>query len=152
MARNGQNKLNCARGPQHIRSQPASSYAGAVYSQSQSSQIYGHHGPSQRSSIMYHARSFDSGLGTYVSRIRKYLHLSLKSIAEYLLNLGTGIEVIHLMTFSQIYSNKVYLSTKTFKKSLKLYDYSLIFQHSYLFSRFLRSTHAYANFRFRQQN
>ncbi|KAL2739487.1 hypothetical protein V1477_010876 [Vespula maculifrons] len=62
MARNGQSKGIPPRG--HIRPQPAPSYAGSVYASSQSSQIYGHHVPANRPHIMYHARSFESGLDT----------------------------------------------------------------------------------------
>lgn len=63
MARNGQSKLGPAppRGG-HIRTQHAPSYASAAYASSQSSQIYGHL-PAHRPPIMYHARSFESGLG-----------------------------------------------------------------------------------------
>ncbi|KAI4501087.1 hypothetical protein M0802_003890 [Mischocyttarus mexicanus] len=60
MARNGQSKGVPPRG--HVRPQPAPSYAGSVYASSQSSQIYGHHVPANRPQIMYHARSFESGL------------------------------------------------------------------------------------------
>ncbi|KAK2588203.1 hypothetical protein KPH14_004240 [Odynerus spinipes] len=61
MARNGQSKgVPSSRG--HVRPQPAPSYVGSVYASSQSSQIYGHHVPANRPHIMYHARSFESGL------------------------------------------------------------------------------------------
>ncbi|XP_023290219.1 uncharacterized protein LOC105696480 isoform X2 [Orussus abietinus] len=69
MAKNGHGKLLSPYG--HARPQPAPSYVGAGYtnSHSQSSQIYGHHHhhvPGKRPPIVYHARSFESGLGTYV--------------------------------------------------------------------------------------
>lgn len=45
-------------------------YTGTGYANSQSSQIYGHLG--NRPPIMYHARSFESGLGitTYFAKIQ----------------------------------------------------------------------------------
>lgn len=64
MARNGQSKMGPPPPRGHVRTQPAPSYAGAAYASSQSSQIYGHL-PAHRPHIMYHARSFESGLGAY---------------------------------------------------------------------------------------
>ncbi|XP_015587621.1 uncharacterized protein LOC107264167 isoform X2 [Cephus cinctus] len=63
MAKNGQNKVSSPYG--HIRPQPAPAYVSSGYVSSQSSQIYGHHVPAKRPPIMYHARSFESGLGTF---------------------------------------------------------------------------------------
>lgn len=62
MARNGHSKMGPLPPRGHSRTQQAPSYAGAAYASSQSSQIYGHL-PAHRPPIMYHARSFESGLG-----------------------------------------------------------------------------------------
>ncbi|KAK0082312.1 hypothetical protein PV325_010692 [Microctonus aethiopoides] len=64
MAKNNQAKIPSSYGS--IRPQQPSAlspYAGAgVYTNSQSSQIYASHAPHKRPPIMYHARSFESGL------------------------------------------------------------------------------------------
>ncbi|XP_015516432.1 uncharacterized protein LOC107221813 isoform X1 [Neodiprion lecontei] len=68
MAKNGHAKtavVPLASNYGHVgRPQPPPSYVGAggYVSSSSSSQIYGHHGTPSRPPIMYHARSFESGL------------------------------------------------------------------------------------------
>lgn len=68
MARNGHNKQIMSPSPYgHIRPQPAPTYITTGYVHTQSGQIYGHHVPipekyQKKSTIMYHARSMESGL------------------------------------------------------------------------------------------
>lgn len=68
MAKNSQIRILPAYGtgrPQPAPAQvPAPAYVGYNSSQSQSSHIYASHAPNRRPPIMYHARSFESGLGT----------------------------------------------------------------------------------------
>ncbi|XP_043284503.1 uncharacterized protein exp isoform X2 [Venturia canescens] len=66
MAKNGHTKIMSPHG--YVRPQPAPSYVSngnGGYVSSQSSQIYGHHVQTKRPPIVYHARSFESGLGTF---------------------------------------------------------------------------------------
>ncbi|XP_048515825.1 uncharacterized protein LOC105686673 isoform X2 [Athalia rosae] len=68
MAKNGHSKQSPGSHYGHVRAQVPPNYVGVgggYVSSSNSSQIYGHHGPSKRPPIMYHARSFESGLGTF---------------------------------------------------------------------------------------
>ncbi|XP_032676620.1 uncharacterized protein LOC116846637 isoform X1 [Odontomachus brunneus] len=74
MARNGQSKLGPAPPRGHVRTQHVPSYAGAAYASSQSSQIYGHL-PAHRPPIMYHARSFESGLDSDNRNESPYNHI-----------------------------------------------------------------------------
>jgi len=63
MAKNGHSKVGLPPPRGYPRTQPAPSYAGAAYASSQSSQIYGHLPAHRPPPIIYHARSFESGLG-----------------------------------------------------------------------------------------
>jgi hypothetical protein len=63
MAKNGHSKAGPPLPRGYPRTQPAPSYAGAAYASSQSSQIYGHLPAHRPPPIIYHARSFESGLG-----------------------------------------------------------------------------------------
>ncbi|TGZ38135.1 Uncharacterized protein DBV15_09987 [Temnothorax longispinosus] len=74
MARNGHGKVGPPPPRGHPRTQPAPSYAGAAYASSQSSQIYGHL-PTHRPPIMYHARSFESGLDSDNRNESPYNHI-----------------------------------------------------------------------------
>lgn len=61
MAKNGQGKVISPYG--NARPQPPSSSFIGHPPNSQPPHIYGHHGPPKRPPVMYHARSFESGLG-----------------------------------------------------------------------------------------
>ncbi|XP_008543153.1 uncharacterized protein LOC103568189 [Microplitis demolitor] len=62
MAKNSQVKILPAYGTGRPQPAPASAYVGYNSSQSQSSHIYASHAQNKRPPIMYHARSFESGL------------------------------------------------------------------------------------------
>lgn len=72
MAKNGHSKHTVISSPYgHVRPQQAPTYIATGYVHAHSGQIYGHHVPipekyQKKTSIMYHARSMESGLGTYV--------------------------------------------------------------------------------------
>ena len=72
MAKNGHTKQIVQPSPYgHVRPQPAPTYITTGYVHAHAAQIYGHHVPlpekyQKKPPIMYHARSFESGLGTYV--------------------------------------------------------------------------------------
>ncbi|XP_043473533.1 uncharacterized protein LOC122505758 isoform X2 [Leptopilina heterotoma] len=71
MAKNGHAKHTIVTSPYgHARPQQAPTYIATGYVHAHSGQIYGHHVPipekyQKKPSIMYHARSMESGLGTY---------------------------------------------------------------------------------------